>query len=106
MMYRSGVYPYTKLREMGASAVELPYNGDVSMIVLLPYQGRSIQTLLSALQRTPFSNILKSLSNSEMMFVDEEVEVYLPRFSTMSDLNLRGVLSDVSKKRLQDSSHN
>lgn len=66
------------------------------MIVILPYQGKPLSSVLNALSKQSFTNILKILNDSEMMFVDEEVEVYLPRFSVVSDLNLIMALNDVS----------
>lgn len=67
----------------------------MSMIVILPRKGDSITTTLKMLSGISFSTVLKRLRESEDMFGEEDMHVYLPRFHVFSDLTLNQVLDKV-----------
>lgn len=100
MMYQIGPYPYTILKNLKAHALELPYGkGDrFSMIVLLPRKGEPLIQMLRQLATMPFFNILDDLAQAEAQFGEEDVQVYLPRFTINSDLNMNGILDHMGIK--------
>ncbi|KAF5304509.1 hypothetical protein FQR65_LT07936 [Abscondita terminalis] len=100
MMYQIGQYPYTILSNLKSHAVELPYGkGDrMSMIIILPRKGESLESVLKILANTPFSYVLNALQTAEEQFGEEFVQVYLPRFMINSDLNLNEILDHMGIK--------
>lgn len=100
MMYQVGEYPYTILSNLKSHAVELPYGkGDrMSLIIILPRKGESLESVLKQMAVTPFSYVLNALEVAAEQFGEELVQVYLPRFSINSDLNLNEVLDHMGIK--------
>lgn len=107
MMYQIGSYPYSILNNVKAHAVELPYgNGNgKSMIVILPRKGESVQSVLKELTKIPFTNILDTLNAAQQQFGDDDVQIYLPRFTINSDLNMNAVLDNMGIKDVFSQSH-
>lgn len=105
MMYQVGFFPFSRIESLKAYAVELPYgNGEKSMVILLPFKGvATVSSVLNSLSRMKFSQILKQLDDTEKMYVDEEVHVYLPKFKITSDVNLNKVLDKMGIKDLFES---
>lgn len=66
------------------------------MIVILPRKGESVQSVLKELTKIPFTNILDTLNAAQQQFGDDDVQIYLPRFTINSDLNMNAVLDNVS----------
>ncbi|KAF5276667.1 hypothetical protein FQA39_LY06471 [Lamprigera yunnana] len=100
MMYQIGTYPYTILNNLKSHAVKLPYgNGDrMSLIILLPRKGESLESVLKQLSNVQFDYIFNALQTAEQQFGEELVQVYLPRFSINSDLNLNEILDHMGIK--------
>lgn len=72
----------------------------MSMFVILPRKRQTLQMVLNLLARMPIEKLIEILADAEQQFVDEDVEVYLPRFDTNSDLNLNLVLQQVYYSQL------
>ncbi|KAJ8982811.1 hypothetical protein NQ317_010432 [Molorchus minor] len=104
MMFQMAPFPYSRLENINAYAVELPYGLDrkTSMIVILPFKGESLAGVLNLMSKVPFSSIVQSLEDSEMEYVDEDILVYLPKFKISSDFNLNIVLSKIGIKDIFD----
>lgn len=105
MMYLTSVLPYSRLEELNAHAIELPYgrDGQISMVVVLPFKGESISGVLNKMSKMTFSTILRTLDDADKRFMDESINVYLPKFKITSDFNLNVVLSKIGIKDAFDS---
>lgn len=68
------------------------------MVVVLPFKGESISGVLNKMSKMTFSTILRTLDDADKRFMDESINVYLPKFKITSDFNLNVVLSKVSVK--------
>lgn len=66
------------------------------MIILLPKKGTALIKMLKTLADTKIDELLNLLEKAEKEFLDEEVQVYLPKFKVHSDFVLNGVLDKVS----------
>ncbi len=79
-MYLKGDFQYAEVDE--AQIIELPYadDGEISMIVILPEEV-GLDRLEATLNAATLNEWLDALG-------DREVEVFLPRFKTMSRLEL------------------
>lgn len=72
------------------SAIELPYgDGNYSMLVLVPKQGNTCQTILNNLNDLNWNNW-----NSELK-VTEDVQVYLPKFKFSFETRLNKTLKNM-----------
>ena len=70
--------------------LRLPYgNGGYSMYVLLPHKGTTINDVIQTLS----AQRLKQLQKSEL--TTHEVDILMPRFTTASTTDLKGVLSSM-----------
>lgn len=67
----------------------------MSMIVILPLKGSSIAEVLELLHKIEMRTIIEKLKEAEQQFIDEDVNVYLPKFAVTSDLNMNVVLDKV-----------
>lgn len=67
----------------------------MSMFVILPRKGHTLSEILSLIASTNISTIIDVLADAEEQFMDEDVEVYLPRFNIHSDFNMNIVLNQV-----------
>lgn len=97
MMFQRGVFPYIAWAELDSHLLELPYgrNGEMSMILFLPRKGVTLASVAKKISNMPLSRIFDELKKSHQDFDEEEVEVHIPRFSTVSDFNLPGLLSEM-----------
>lgn len=68
----------------------------MSMIVILPRKGEALSIFLKRLAELPFSTILDTLETAAEEYGEEDVQVYLPKFTIESDLNMNAVLDQVS----------
>lgn len=69
----------------------------MSMILILPRKGDSISGTLKSLAGNSFGTVLKRLRESDELFGEEDLHVYLPRFHVHSDLTLNEILDNVRK---------
>lgn len=104
MMYQIGSYPYSFLANLKSHAVELPYGkGDrMSLIVILPQKGEKLSSVLRQIVTVSFDYVLNTLETAEQQFGEDYVQVYLPRFSINSELNLNEILHQMGIKDVFD----
>lgn len=94
MMYKRFPYPLTNFRQLQARAIELPY-GDgnrVSMFVLLPNPGVSVDTMFKNMQNLNLETFFEEMRMSKEEYPDDEVDCFLPRFVAKSEIDLVEVL--------------
>lgn len=65
------------------------------MFVILPRKGHTLSEVLSLIASVNISTIIDILADAEEQFMDEDVEVYLPKFNIHSDFNMNIVLDQV-----------
>lgn len=92
MMNSFDIYPFSMILSNTATAVELAYKGNMSMIAILPKQGITLQSVLDNLAEQPFSTILDALERSMIDFGDDPVHVHIPKFTITSDLTINAIL--------------
>jgi len=100
MMYQTGPFPYSRIEYLKSLAVEIPYGetDKMSMVVILPNKGESLIDLLRMMTKTAFGRVLDDLDSAKEEFEDEDVKLYVPRFSVTSDLTLNLVLDKMGIK--------
>lgn len=94
MMYKRFPYPLTNFRQLQARAIELPY-GDgnrMSMFVLLPNPGVSVDTMFKNMQNLNLETFFEEMRMSKEEYPDDEVDCFLPRFVAKSEIDLVEVL--------------
>lgn len=67
----------------------------MSMFIILPRKGHTLSEVLSLIASMKVSTIIDILADAEEQFMDEDIEVYLPKFNTHSDFNMNIVLNQV-----------
>lgn len=67
----------------------------MSMFIILPRKGYKLAEVLSLIASVNISTIIDILADAEEQFMDEDVEVYLPKFNVHSDFNMNIVLDQV-----------
>lgn len=109
MMFQRGPFAYSAVADLGCHVVELPYaevpasrnNGaetsSLSMIVVLPRKGLSLEEASTNVHTRGMEFIYRELYNSKQEYEDEEVEVHLPRFEMTTSLNVKETLKSVSQ---------
>lgn len=97
MMFNRGPFPYTAIADLDSHILELPYGLDnrLSMIIVLPRKGVSLQSVIQRLPNVRLQRIYDELQKSAQEFEDDEVEVFLPRFTIMADFTLNGILENM-----------
>lgn len=99
MMYQKGPFPYVAITDLQCHVVELPYgqNNQLSMIVILPRKDLDLRTAIENLKRVGLPRVISELRKSvEDIEDDEDVEVFLPKFTTQTHFNLVEGLKIVS----------
>jgi serpin B len=72
MMGQNGKFPSTRTEDY--AAVELPYGGGAyAMVVVVPNEGKSLESLVASLDASRWTTLLASLT-------EHSGDVYLPRF--------------------------
>lgn len=93
MMFRKDSYSMTSSKELDVEALEIPYQGDrTSMVVLLPNDVEGLSKLEERLTASSLANLLKDLRGFD------EVELYLPKFKMEQEISLKKVLQDMGIK--------
>lgn len=97
MMYQKGVFAYTSIASLESHILELPYGQEnrLSMIILLPKRGVSLQTVIQRIESYGVHQITAELNRAKVDYDEDEVEVYLPRLSTRADFTLNKILKDM-----------
>lgn len=86
MMYHKAPHNFADVTQIEASVIELPYgkNEQFSMLIILPFDGTSIKTVLSNLAKESLSWINTIKYDGEA----PEIDVYVPRFKINSKTDL------------------
>lgn len=97
MMFQRAAFPLTIIPELDSHIIELPYGQEnrLSMIILLPRKRISLTSVIERLASYGINPVLDELRKAEEEYGDEEVEVYLPRFSLTADLTLNVILEQM-----------
>lgn len=97
MMFQRGVFSYTGISDLDAHVLELPYGKEnrLSMIILLPRKGVHLSTVIERLPKYGISRIVTELRKADQEFEDDEVEIYIPRFSITADFTLNVILEQM-----------
>lgn len=97
MMFQRGQFSYTGISDLDAHVLELPYGKEdrLSMVILLPRKGVHLSTVISRLPSYGINRIVDELRKADQEFEDDEVEVYIPRFSITADFTLNVILEQM-----------
>ncbi|KAL1435258.1 hypothetical protein MTO96_011179 [Rhipicephalus appendiculatus] len=93
MMFHKDRYCTGRSKELGVEALEIPYRGGkTSMVILLPDEIEGLSKLEKRLTTSKLGNLLENLRG----FFD--VELYLPKFKLEQTINLKEVLKQMGVK--------
>uniref|UniRef100_A0A224YET1 Serine protease inhibitor n=1 Tax=Rhipicephalus zambeziensis TaxID=60191 RepID=A0A224YET1_9ACAR len=93
MMFHKDRYCTGRSKELGVEALEIPYRGGkTSMVILLPDEIEGLSKLEKRLTTSKLGNLLENLRG----FFD--VELYLPKFKLEQTINLKEVLKQMGIK--------
>ncbi|XP_005175873.1 serine protease inhibitor 77Ba [Musca domestica] len=101
MMSQMGSFTYVFVPGIDSFVLELPYGEAnlMSMLAILPRKGTKLNTVMNNLRNVGISAILQQLAEEERAAADDgvpnEVEVFLPRFTTQSHFSLRYILENM-----------
>lgn len=97
MMNVKGPFPYASIAQIESHVLELPYGKEdrLVMIVFLPRKGVPLTKVIENIAKVGIPSISEELRKSAVEFEDDEVEVYLPRFTTISDFQMNAVLEQM-----------
>ncbi|KAM7229783.1 hypothetical protein CapIbe_019899, partial [Capra ibex] len=91
MMFKKSTCKMTYIEEISTQILVLPYVGqELNMVILLPSESTDLNTVEKALTYEKFVTWTKPDTMDE-----DEVEVFLPRFSLEESYNMEGVLRDL-----------
>ncbi|XP_055855888.1 serine protease inhibitor 77Ba-like [Episyrphus balteatus] len=97
MMTQTAVFNYAPIVEMQSHIVELPYGKEdrLSMLLIVPKRGVRINDAIDNLRKVGLERIFTEFENKDKNkgeYDEDEVEVFLPKFTTTTSLILNGVL--------------
>jgi len=97
MMFQRGTFSYTGINDLDSHVLELPYGKEdrLSMIILLPRKGVHLSSVINRLPSYGISRITAELRKADAEFEEDEVEVYIPRFSITADFTLNVILEQM-----------
>lgn len=97
MMFQRGPFAYTAIAELESHILELPYGKEdrLSMIILLPRKQVSLPSVMERLSEYGIMRLLGELRRAESEFEEDEVEVFVPRFSITADFTLNIILEQM-----------
>ncbi|XP_054086010.1 serine protease inhibitor 77Ba-like isoform X3 [Zeugodacus cucurbitae] len=104
MMFQMTPFNYTRMVELQAHVLELPYGNEnrLCMLAILPNKGISVNQVVQNLQKIGVRPIFNKLEEDDLAFGEQEVGVFLPRFETTVTLPLRGSLEKLGIKSIFD----
>jgi len=88
MMIKRAVFRYGISKQLGCHVIELPYKGDASMYIFLPWAVDGLSVMQKKMTLATLDAAIGSLKN--ML-----TNVYLPRFTLTSDVDLRQALQEM-----------
>lgn len=96
MMFIKKKFRYARLKELDATAIELPYlDSDITMLIIVPQEKDGLRVLESRLNEVSLAEIDSKLSI-------QEVNLYLPRFQFEYEVRLNDVLKKMGIKEAFD----
>lgn len=97
MMFQRGQFSYTGIKELDSLVLELPYGDQerISMIILLPRKGVRLTSVLDKLSSFGIGRVITELRRADDEFEEDQVEVFLPRFSITADFTLNVILEQM-----------
>ncbi|XP_017122401.1 serine protease inhibitor 77Ba-like [Drosophila elegans] len=105
MVQEEGFAYSSKIRGLGGQILELPYGSLewMSMIVVLPDPGVTLNTLAKNLKAVGLQPLLQELADYKAKYgTEDKVEVVVPKFETTTDLSLKEILSQMGIRDLFD----
>ncbi|KAK8774184.1 hypothetical protein V5799_011277 [Amblyomma americanum] len=94
MMHKQSKFKIAECNDLNVNAVEIPYKGDrTSMVILLPGEIDGLEKLEAALTPSKLSVILEGLRSTA-------VDLSLPRFKVEHNVNLMTVLQSMGVRKL------
>ncbi|XP_031626409.1 serine protease inhibitor 77Ba-like isoform X2 [Contarinia nasturtii] len=97
MMFQRGSFSYTGINELDSLVLELPYGDqeNLSMLLLLPRKGVLLTSVLEKLSSFGIARVITELRRADSDFEEDQVEVFLPRFSITADFTLNVILEQM-----------
>lgn len=97
MMFQRGQFSYTGIKELDSLVLELPYGDEdrISMIILLPRKGVLLTSVLDKLSSFGIGRVITEFRRADDEFEEDQVEVFLPRFSITADFTLNVILEQM-----------
>ncbi|XP_011292505.1 serine protease inhibitor 77Ba [Musca domestica] len=101
MMTQVGPFNYANMKSLDSYILELPYGKEdrLSMFLILPKKSVSLNTVIGNLRKDGIRPIVDELNKVAAMNAEEEiedqVEVFLPKFKYSSHFSLRTVLTNM-----------
>nr|CAD7438947.1 unnamed protein product [Timema bartmani] len=96
MMFHNGPFLHGFLNDIDAHFLELPYEGDkFCMLLVLPREKAPLLPVLKKLKSTPLDEVYMKLKKEYEEFMEDGVNVFLPRLSVTSDFVLNEVLQQL-----------
>lgn len=74
---------------------DITYKAGLSMIILLPKKGQSLQETSRLLYSYTLQKVYRELYIASKEYPDDDVEVYIPKFEVNTDLDLKPILQKV-----------
>lgn len=104
MMFQRGPFSYTAIAELESHVLELPYGKEdrLSMIILLPRKQVHLTTVMERLSNYGIASMLAELRRADAEFEEDEVEVFVPRFSITADFTLNVILEQMGLSDIFD----
>ncbi|CAH0598385.1 unnamed protein product [Chrysodeixis includens] len=103
LMYVSGMFNVTDVRQIQAKVLELPYGDDsrYAMLIFLPYENITLSTMIDSMNSISISSVYILFKQ----YGESTVDVQIPRFKISSDIdNLKELLIDMGIKTIFDQS--
>ncbi|GBP32311.1 Serine protease inhibitor 77Ba [Eumeta japonica] len=97
LMRQTGVFSMTTIPTIKATVLELKCSDRISMLLFLPVEGASIYQVYESLMNIRLQSIIMRLERDRR----KDVDVYLPRFEIVTDVdNLPELLYDMGVKKM------
>jgi serine protease inhibitor len=107
MMFQSSPIAYSTIKDIGSYVIEMEYadpplanragefGKGMSMFVILPKKGQNLTKTAKDLYQFTMNKVYRELYNSKVNYGDEDVEVYVPKFEALTDLDIKTSLEKV-----------
>lgn len=101
MMFQIGRFSHARISQLDSHVIELPYGVEnrLSMIVMVPKKGVRLYTVINKLvsvgTKVIFEGLERARQEAEAYGEELEVELFLPRFTTESNMELTSLLMNM-----------